>query len=197
MPGTDICIKLGGYVRWQLTWNPGSSITAGPFSGTGGRHTRVDSLETRAAHPCADHGRHPPADRLRHAAHLHPDGLLAGTRPWRRRTSPAVYMTRGFIQIAGFTFGKATSFFDIVPGASFAYNAGMFHTRTRVTRARCWRRTPRSSATACRAPSRSSSRAASAVSPAPCLAAPMPLLRQPDRRNFNERRRRRRRVGIS
>ena len=42
-------------------------------------------------------------------------------------TSPAVYMTRGFLQIAGFTFGKATSFFDIVPGASFAYNAGMFH----------------------------------------------------------------------
>ena len=36
-------------------------------------------------------------------------------------------MTRGFLQIAGFTFGKATSFFDIVPGASFAYNAGMFH----------------------------------------------------------------------
>ena len=35
-------------------------------------------------------------------------------------------MTRGFLQIAGFTFGKATSFFDIVPGASFAYNAGMF-----------------------------------------------------------------------
>ena len=36
-------------------------------------------------------------------------------------------MTRGFLQIAGFTFGKATSFFDIVPGASFAYNAGMFY----------------------------------------------------------------------
>ncbi len=35
-------------------------------------------------------------------------------------------MTRGFIQIAGFTFGKATSFFDVVPGASFSYNAGMF-----------------------------------------------------------------------
>ena len=33
-------------------------------------------------------------------------------------------MTRGFLQIAGFTFGKATSFFDIYPGASFAYNAG-------------------------------------------------------------------------
>ena len=33
-------------------------------------------------------------------------------------------MNRGFIQIAGFTLGKATSFFDIFPNASFAYNAG-------------------------------------------------------------------------
>src|SRR5262245_38705393 len=34
-------------------------------------------------------------------------------------------MTRGFIQIAGFTFGKATSFTDIYPNASFAYLAGI------------------------------------------------------------------------
>jgi hypothetical protein len=46
MPGTDICIKLGGYVRYQFTVNPGTSISAGPFSGQGGRNTRVDSLET-------------------------------------------------------------------------------------------------------------------------------------------------------
>ena len=25
MPGTDICMKLGGYVRWQFTANPGSA----------------------------------------------------------------------------------------------------------------------------------------------------------------------------
>ena len=35
-----------------------------------------------------------------------------------------LYVSRGFIQIAGFTFGKATSFFDIFPNASFAYAAG-------------------------------------------------------------------------
>ena len=46
MPGTDICIKLGGYVRYQFTINPGSSITSGPFAASGGRTTRVDSLET-------------------------------------------------------------------------------------------------------------------------------------------------------
>jgi hypothetical protein len=33
-------------------------------------------------------------------------------------------MTRAFIQIAGFTFGKATSFFDFISSAAVAYNAG-------------------------------------------------------------------------
>jgi hypothetical protein len=42
-------------------------------------------------------------------------------------TSPAVYMTRGFIQVAGFTLGKATSFFDIYPNASFGYNVGTMY----------------------------------------------------------------------
>ena len=47
MPGTDICIKLGGYVRYQFTFNPGSPITAGPFSGQPAVcNTRLNSLET-------------------------------------------------------------------------------------------------------------------------------------------------------
>jgi hypothetical protein len=36
-------------------------------------------------------------------------------------------MTRGFVQIAGFTFGKATSFFDFVSTAAVSYNAGMLY----------------------------------------------------------------------
>jgi hypothetical protein len=46
MPGTDICIKLGGYVRWQISAGIGSSITSGPLSGQGGRGGRADSVET-------------------------------------------------------------------------------------------------------------------------------------------------------
>jgi hypothetical protein len=42
-------------------------------------------------------------------------------------TAPNVYMTRGFIQLAGFTFGKATSFFDFANTAAVAYNAGFNH----------------------------------------------------------------------
>ncbi len=126
MPGTDICIKLGGYVRYQFTINPGSSITSGPFAASGGRTTRVDSLETAhrtRALITVDTRQQTAYGTLR-------TYILLGysqdsTLP--ESTSPNVYMTRGFLQIAGFTFGKATSFFDIMPGASFAYNAGMFH----------------------------------------------------------------------
>ena len=126
MPGTDICLKLGGYVRYQFTVNPGSTITAGPLSGQGGRGGRSDAVETAhrtRALITVDTRQQTAYGTLR-------TYILLGysqdsTAP--ETTSPPVYMTRGFLQIAGFTFGKATSFFDIVPGASFAYNAGMFH----------------------------------------------------------------------
>src|SRR5437016_6354682 len=45
IPGTDICMKVGGYIRWQESANPGSTISGGPFNGTGGRNTRVDSQD--------------------------------------------------------------------------------------------------------------------------------------------------------
>ena len=126
MPGTDICIKLGGYVRYQFTFNPGASITAGPFSGAGGLNNRATSLETAhrtRALITVDTRQQTAYGTLRTYILLgySQDSTAVET------TSPPVYMTRGFIQIAGFTFGKATSFFDIVPGASFAYNAGMFY----------------------------------------------------------------------
>jgi len=126
MPGTDICLKLGGYVRWQFTVNPGSSITSGSLSGQGGRNTRADEVETAHRTRALI-----TVDTRQQTAYgtLRTYILLGYSQDSTavESTSPAVYMTRGFIQIAGFTFGKATSFFDIVPGASFAYNAGMFH----------------------------------------------------------------------
>jgi hypothetical protein len=129
MPGTDICLKLGGYVRYQATFNPGSSITLGPMNGSGGRMTRIDS---------ADFGQRVRAlitvDTRQQTAYgtLRTYTLLGYSQDTvggsgAETTSPPVYMTRGFIQIAGFTLGKATSFFDIYPNASFGYNVGAMY----------------------------------------------------------------------
>ena len=46
MPGTDICVKLGGYVRYQMTSNPGSSISSGPLFGAGGTNNRTSAYFT-------------------------------------------------------------------------------------------------------------------------------------------------------
>src|ERR1051325_11658394 len=45
IPGTDICMKVGGYVRWQESAGIGNTISGGPFNGAGGRNTRTDSQD--------------------------------------------------------------------------------------------------------------------------------------------------------
>ena len=42
IPGTDICMKLGGYVRFQQNFGS-TDVTGGPFAGVGGLNTRVSS----------------------------------------------------------------------------------------------------------------------------------------------------------
>jgi hypothetical protein len=122
MPGTDICLKLGGYVRYQFTVNPGSSVSFGPFFGNAGHDDRINAVDT--------------AQRVRTVATidtrqqtaygtLRTYMLLGWTHDTTSATGPSnasIYFNRGFIQVAGFTLGKATSFFDIYPNASFAYN---------------------------------------------------------------------------
>jgi hypothetical protein len=129
MPGTDICLKLGGYIRYQATWNPGSSITSGPMSNTGVRNTRLDSDDfgqrVRAL-ITVDTRQQTQYGVLRTYILLGYSQDTAGAAG-AETTSPAVYMTRGFIQVAGFTLGKATSFFDIYPNASFGYNVGSMY----------------------------------------------------------------------
>ena len=126
IPGTDICMKVGGYIRWQETFNPGNNISGGPLLGTGGRQTRVDSQDyaqrTRAL-ATFDTRQQTAYGTLRTYLLIgfNQDSTSGPT------TAPTVYMTRGFVQIAGFTFGKATSFFDFVSTAAVAYNAGMLY----------------------------------------------------------------------
>jgi len=113
VPGTDTCIKFGGYVRVQLDVGAGSG---GQARGTGsqaneGRNTRNDTANTNFRNRIAfdvDARTQTAYGTLRSYARFGvqqttPGNSVAGTTFW----------DRAFIQFAGFTIGHAVSFFDI------------------------------------------------------------------------------------
>jgi len=121
LPGTDICVKHGAYVRFQPYYNAGNtSATNGAFNGTAGQQTqsfltnndlivRSRAVYTMDARTQTEYGT------------LRAYVLIGYTQDSIGQTAPALYATRGFIQFAGFTLGKATSFYDIwsVPANSY------------------------------------------------------------------------------
>jgi hypothetical protein len=129
IPGTDICMKIGGYVRYQMGYGGGGSITAGPFSGAEGTGTRVgshDFSQRVRAIATFDTRQQTAYGTLRTyllMGYTHDTNANQGA-PLPAGALTPNYMTRGFIQIAGFTFGKATSFYDFASTAAVAYNAG-------------------------------------------------------------------------
>src|SRR5215475_3442605 len=108
IPGTEICLKVGGYVRADYGWNT---------AGSGQPHyTGANGAQDRSVSPYA----------MRHRAHFNFDSRTQ-TAYGVLRTYVAVHVenrdqgtvtvtpTRAFIQWAGFTFGNTKSFTD-VPG---------------------------------------------------------------------------------
>jgi Porin subfamily len=126
LPGTDICVKHGAYVRAQFYYNAGASPSNGPFATTSGQNSlfagspndlvgRARSIYTLDARTQTEYGT------------LRGYVLLGLTQDWPGNSlNPAgnvanLYATRGFIQFAGFTLGKATSFFDIYSAPATSY----------------------------------------------------------------------------
>ena len=117
IPGTDICLKLGGYVRAEFYYNYGQNATNSPFFGPNINNDRGTALgfnlngvgsgsddftmRTRAVitvdtRQQTDYGVARTYISLGHTGDFPtPEGL---------------YANHGFIQFAGFTFGLAESF---------------------------------------------------------------------------------------
>ncbi|HVQ16785.1 MAG TPA: porin [Vicinamibacterales bacterium] len=109
IPGSDICLKIGGYVRADYGWNVRGARTPN-YTGAGGAHDRtVSPYSTRhRAHFNFDSRTQTAYGTLRTYVAIHIDNENQGT--------VTINPTRAFIQWAGFTFGHTKSFTD-VPGA--------------------------------------------------------------------------------
>jgi hypothetical protein len=120
IPGTDTCIKIGGWVRFdQYFGNTGGS--GSPFnSGATGRNDSFDSFDygTRARTMLSVDAR----------TQTEYGTLRAYYRGGFELTTNFVsqgeyYTERAFVEFAGFTFGKTQSFFDFAAHA-WSYAAG-------------------------------------------------------------------------
>jgi hypothetical protein len=123
IPGTDTCLKLGGYVRVQAEYNAGGG---GVVDGTGNqiaqaRYNRVDTndIDYRVRGALSIDAR----------TQTEYGTLRSYFRIGVNQTTPAdgtsgiVFWDRAFIQFAGFTVGKAQSFFDTVTyGGAYSYH---------------------------------------------------------------------------
>jgi porin-like protein len=131
LPGTDICVKHGAYVRSQWYFGAGASPTNGPFAGASGQNAdfqggaavlgtpnqtvhRTRAIYTLDARTQTEYGTLR-AYTIIGYTHESPQTSIGGN------TTPTLYATRAFLQFAGFTLGKASSFYDIWSSPAVSY----------------------------------------------------------------------------
>jgi hypothetical protein len=119
IPGTDTCIKIGGWVRAEYAFGTGNSDI--PYViGADGVNTRIATrdLNMRARWVTSlDIRTQTEYGTLRAYSRA---GFQTTTG---ETTQGRIYTERAFIQFAGFTFGKSQSYFDFFGGA-FCYGCG-------------------------------------------------------------------------
>jgi len=119
IPGTDTCIKIGGWVRAEYAFQTSNSDAMYNSGGTG-RNDRIDNNEYNM--------RARWVTSLDVRTQTEYGTLRAYTRAGFQTTTGEttqgrIYTERGFIQFAGFTFGKSQSYFDFF-GGGFCYGCG-------------------------------------------------------------------------
>ena len=135
IPGSDICLKLGGYARFQTYYGGGIQPGFGPWGGQAQvqqtrlfnssndlvyRTRAIATIDTRQQ---TEYGTVRTYWLLGFTAENNAlTGLATNAPAGSPAPAVALYATRGFIQFAGFTVGKATSFFDFYSIAAISYS---------------------------------------------------------------------------
>jgi len=117
MPGTDMCIKIGGYARAETTYNSNGNFTQGPVQGDwNNRGTANFSMRGRG---------YVTADAREQTAYGTARGYIAAgvaTADIGNTQVPSILgFNRVFVQWAGMTAGIAQSFYDFYSAAAVGY----------------------------------------------------------------------------
>src|SRR5271155_3561688 len=104
IPGSDTCIRIGGYARLDVGWNAAGGRTPA-YSGTQGAQDRTVS-------PLSTRGRASVAMDTRTQTQYGTLRTLTSLYFQNENQSESFNAARAFIQWAGFTFGRFESFSD-------------------------------------------------------------------------------------
>ncbi len=124
MPGTDMCIKVGGWMRSEATWgNDNTSMTWGPYNGQENNRVTGNMVERARGYITADAREQTAYGTARAYINVGISGSDSGGSP----SALAFSSNRAFLQWAGFTTGLTQSFYDFYSAAAPAYRAAFFN----------------------------------------------------------------------
>jgi len=117
IPGTDICMKIGGYVRYDMAYGTNGDLNGGAFSSNFNNPSTNNVTLGIRGYITADSRQQTEYGTLRSYLSV---GL--NTNTVSQDTAANTFSSnRAFIQWAGFTFGLAQSFYDFYSVPATAY----------------------------------------------------------------------------
>jgi hypothetical protein len=119
MPGTDICLKVGGYARAETTYHSNGNFAAGPTGGDVNNRSTNEFVMRARAYITADAREQTAWGTAR--AYV---AVGVATTDVGNALTPAILgFNRAFIQWAGITAGVTQSFYDFMVYAATNYRA--------------------------------------------------------------------------
>ena len=117
IPGTDMCIKMGGWVRAEYAYGDNGNFAWGQFNGNANNRTTNNSTWRSRGYVTADAREQTEYGTVRGYLAV---GLSTNNVGFDGAAN-TFSANRAFIQFAGFTFGLAQSFYDFysVPATSY------------------------------------------------------------------------------
>src|SRR6202034_2544643 len=124
MPGTDMCIKVGGWMRVEATWgNDNGNMTWGPYAGQENNRTTSNFVTRSRGYVSVDAREQTAYGTAR--AYL--DVGISNSNTGVDSATNTFSSNRAFLQWAGMTAGLTQSFYDFYSAPAVAYRAASFN----------------------------------------------------------------------